>query len=64
MSTNGLLSKREREVMELVTQGLNHKNIAVCLSIRPETVRRHLGNIYAKLNVHNKIAAIQKMRNA
>lgn len=62
--TNGLLSKREHAVMELIAQGLNHKNVALRVSIRPETVQRHLGNIYTKLEVHNKIAALLKLRSA
>ena len=64
MKSNALLSKREMEVMGLVAEGLNHKEVAERLFISPETVRRHLGNIYAKLKVNNKVAAINKLRSA
>jgi DNA-binding NarL/FixJ family response regulator len=48
------LSGREREVLELVSEGLTNEAIAdrLCLSVR--TVERHLTNIYAKLNVSGK----------
>ena len=56
------LTKREREILELAAVGLNYKEIAERLFISPETVRKHLRNIYAKLNVTNKVAAINKIR--
>jgi DNA-binding NarL/FixJ family response regulator len=48
------LSRREHEVLELVSQGLTNEAIAarLCLSVR--TVERHLTNIYAKLCVSGK----------
>jgi pimeloyl-ACP methyl ester carboxylesterase/DNA-binding CsgD family transcriptional regulator len=48
------LSRREHDVLELVSQGLTNEAIAarLCLSIR--TVERHLTNIYAKLCVSGK----------
>lgn len=58
------LTRRELEVLELMAQGQSHKEVAAALYISPETVRRHLRNIYQKLNVNNKIAAINKMRRA
>lgn len=54
------LTKREREVFEQLAKGLDYKNIARNLIISPNTVRRHIENIYKKLNVVNKVEAIQK----
>lgn len=57
------LSQREIEVLEQLSKGLNYINIANNLIISPSTVRKHIENIYSKLQVHNKIEAIQKARN-
>lgn len=50
------LSGREREVMELVTEGLSNEEIAERLFISVRTVERHLSNVYAKLRVSGKAA--------
>jgi DNA-binding NarL/FixJ family response regulator len=55
-----VLSKREVEILEQLSKGLNYQNIADNLIISPSTVRKHIENIYKKLQVHNKIEAIQK----
>ncbi len=44
------LSEREREVLELVAQGLPNKLLARRLSLSPHTVKRHLANILDKLD--------------
>jgi len=54
------LTRREREVLEQMSKGLNHKQIARNLFISPATVRKHMENIYKKLEVNNKIQAVQK----
>ncbi len=54
------LSKREIEVLEQLSMGLNYKNIAANLFISPSTVRKHIENIYRKLQVSNKMKAVQK----
>ncbi|HKC36166.1 MAG TPA: response regulator transcription factor [Chitinophagaceae bacterium] len=59
---NSLLSQREKEVLELVAQGLLYKEIAIRLTISPETVKKHLKNIYHKLHVQNKVEALNKFR--
>jgi len=53
-----LLSKREIEVLKLVTRGLSNKEIAdeLCLSIR--TVQGHIGNIFNKLKVSSRTEAV------
>ncbi|MEE9432406.1 MAG: response regulator transcription factor [Melioribacteraceae bacterium] len=57
---NFSLSKRETEVLEQLSKGLNYKNIAVNLFISPSTVRKHIENIYKKLHVSNKMKAVLK----
>jgi DNA-binding NarL/FixJ family response regulator len=52
------LSKRETEVLEQLSKGLNYKQIAENLIISPSTVRKHIENIYKKLQVHNKVDAV------
>jgi DNA-binding NarL/FixJ family response regulator len=55
-----LLTQREKEVMELVKKGLSNKMIAGQLNISAETVKKHLQNIFAKLDAGNKIEALNK----
>jgi len=57
-----LLTKREHDVLELLAQGFTYKQIGIKLSVSPETVRKHVKNIYAKLHVDNKIQAVNKFR--
>lgn len=53
------LSAREVEVLEQLSTGLPYTAIAEILFISPSTVRRHIENIYQKLQVHSKIEAIE-----
>lgn len=57
------LTAREIEVLEQLSKGLNYNNIADNLILSPSTVRKHIENIYGKLQVHNKIEAIEKAKN-
>jgi len=54
------LTRREREVLELVTKGFGNKDIADQLSISLETVRHHLKLTYDKLHVHSRTEAAMK----
>lgn len=54
------LTKRETEILEQLAKGLNYQQIAENLFISPSTVRKHIENIYKKLQVHNKMEAVQK----
>lgn len=54
------LTKRETEIVELLSQGLLYKEIADKLFISIDTVKKHVGNIYRKLHVNNKVEAINK----
>lgn len=56
------LSKREIEVLEQLSKGLSYTVIADHLFLSPSTVRKHIENIYKKLQVHSKIEAVQKAK--
>ncbi len=56
-----LLSKREKEVLELLSKGFLYKEIAEQLFISLSTVKRHLNHIYTKLQVQNKTEAVNKL---
>jgi len=53
------LSTREMEILHGIVDGLNYNEIAEKLFISPHTVRKHISNIYEKLHVSNKTAAIK-----
>ena len=52
------LSKREVEILEKITEGLNYNQIADQLFISSKTARKHIENIYQKLHVHTKMEAV------
>lgn len=56
------LSKREVEVLEQLSKGLSYTLIAGNLFLSPSTVRKHIENIYKKLQVHSKLEAVQKAK--
>lgn len=56
------LSPREVEVLEQLSKGLSYTIIAENLFLSPSTVRKHIENIYTKLQVHSKLEAVQKAK--
>ena len=52
------LTPREREIAELICQGLRNGKIANVLHIRPGTVKTHTRNIYRKVHVRSKIGML------
>lgn len=58
------LTTREREVLELVVQGLSNKEIADRLHVTLSAVRWHLKHIYQKLHVHSRTEAVLKLQTA
>lgn len=54
----GSLSRRELEVLRLMTQGLNTAAAAERLHVSRATVRNHVQNIFAKLGVHSRLEAV------
>jgi DNA-binding CsgD family transcriptional regulator len=61
-SSEHRLTAREREVMRCVEDGLSNAEIARDLWIQPTTVRKHLENIFAKLGVRSRTAALSKLQ--
>ncbi len=58
------LTAREIEVLEQLSKGLKYNTIAENLFLSAGTIRKHVENIYNKLQVHNKLEAIQKAKNS
>lgn len=56
----GVLSNREKEILELLAKGLLYKEISGQLFISQETVRKHVYHIYEKLHVNNRVEAVNK----
>jgi pimeloyl-ACP methyl ester carboxylesterase/DNA-binding CsgD family transcriptional regulator len=54
------LTRRQREVLELVAEGLVDREIAARLVISEHTVRRHIANILGRLDVSSRAAAVAK----
>lgn len=62
-ATNLPLTKREFELLELLSQGLLYKEIAAELGITTGTVKQHIHKIYDKLQVNNRTEAINRYLN-
>ena len=52
------LSDREMQVLKLLVEGFDYKNIAEKLDISPNTIRKHIDNIYKKLHVTSRAQAV------
>jgi PAS domain S-box-containing protein len=55
---HGVLSRRELEVLRLLAAGLNTRAAAERLHVSPATVRNHVQNLFAKLDVHSRLEAV------
>ncbi|MEA1956034.1 MAG: response regulator transcription factor [Campylobacterota bacterium] len=53
-----VLSKREKEVVYLLKDGISYKEIAEQLSITPRTIKAHAHSIYNKLNVKDRLSLV------
>ena len=58
------LTEREREVLELVARGRSNAEIGKQLMISAKTVRNHVSNVFAKLQVSDRAQAIIRAREA
>ena len=58
------LTERERELLILIAQGYTNTAIAEKLVLSPKTVRNHVSNIFSKLQVADRAAAIIRARDA
>jgi DNA-binding NarL/FixJ family response regulator len=56
------LSPREREILELLAQGLLLKEIAQHFGVSHATVQTHIGRIYKKLHVHSRAQAVARLQ--
>jgi two-component system NarL family response regulator len=56
------LTGRELEIINLIAEGLPNKEIAYRLSIEEQTVKNHIHNILDKLQLHNRLEAVQYAR--
>lgn len=55
------LSDRENEILQYVAKGMTYQQIGEVLFISPNTVKKHMVNIFSKLQVKNKIEALKKV---
>jgi DNA-binding NarL/FixJ family response regulator len=58
----GDLSARQREILEMVVEGLSNAQIAGRLYLSESTIKQHLGAVYKELGVHNRTEAAKTMR--
>jgi ATP/maltotriose-dependent transcriptional regulator MalT len=58
IANRGGMTRREAEVLSLVAEGLSNRQIAERLVVSEHTVHRHLANIYARLGVSSRAAAV------
>jgi DNA-binding CsgD family transcriptional regulator len=63
-SAASALSRREREVVDLLFQGKSNKQIALALGVSERTVEFHLKNVYGKLQVASRVELILKLGKA
>jgi DNA-binding NarL/FixJ family response regulator len=52
------LTEREKEILQLLAEGMRNDDIATKLFISPQTVQTHIRNILGKLRVHSKLEAV------
>ena len=61
-TTGGIteLSRREKEILEMIAKGMTYKENSELVFISQETVRKHVYHIYDKLHVNNRVEAVNK----
>lgn len=55
------LTQKEITVLQFISTGMSNKQIAKQLNVSAETIKSHIKNIYRKLNVNNRIQAVQAL---
>ncbi|MEO6981370.1 MAG: LuxR C-terminal-related transcriptional regulator, partial [Mucilaginibacter sp.] len=61
-NTDSPLSKRETEIIKMISEGKKRNEIADELFIELETVKTHIKNIYSKLNVNSRSDALKVVK--
>jgi DNA-binding NarL/FixJ family response regulator len=56
------LTRREKEVAELLVEGNTYKEVATKLFLSTDTIRQHIKNIYRKLQINSRTKLIQELR--
>jgi ATP/maltotriose-dependent transcriptional regulator MalT len=54
------LTRREKEILNLIEMGMSNREMAEKLVIAEGTLKRHVANLYQKLGVHNRAQAIKQ----
>jgi DNA-binding NarL/FixJ family response regulator len=60
-SLNDKLTKKEKEIVELVLEGLSNKQISEKLFVSENTVKNHLAKIFSKLQVSNRLELVLRL---
>ena len=56
------LTPRECQILDLLASGQTNQELARALGVSPNTVKTHLANLFAKLEVDRRVKAIEKAR--
>ena len=62
LSLKEILTEQETKIIRLLGNGLSNKEVAYDLSIKGETVKSHIKNVYRKLRVSNRVQALQRAK--
>ena len=54
-----ILSKREKEVLRYISQGLNNEEISRAMFLTEQTVKNYVSSIYSKIGAHNRMSAMK-----
>ncbi|BAU29801.1 DNA-binding NarL/FixJ family response regulator [Aneurinibacillus soli] len=57
-----ILTEQETRIVRMIARGLSNKEIAYHLNIASETVKYHIKNVYRKLEVNNRVKALQRAK--
>jgi len=58
------LSRREREILYLMSRGYDNNSISEKLFIAEQTVKNHISHVYRKLNLHDRMSVMKAARNS